>query len=64
VAGGKPELTGECEAFRGTLGTWVVACKAADPEAKGLTGRCHDYPRRSFLPGRDFGSPAQQRAAR
>jgi transposase len=55
---GKPELTAECQAFRGTLGTRVVVCKPADPEAKGLIERCHDYLERSFLPGRDFASPA------
>jgi transposase len=55
---GKPELTAECQAFRGTLGTRVVICKPADPEAKGLIERCHDYLERSFLPGRDFASPA------
>ena len=26
---GKPELTAECQAFRGTLGTRVVVCKPA-----------------------------------
>jgi hypothetical protein len=36
----------------------VVVCKPADPEAKGLIERCHDYLERSFLPGRDFASPA------
>jgi hypothetical protein len=30
---GKPELTAECQAFRGTLGTKVVVCRPADPEA-------------------------------
>jgi transposase len=55
---GKPELTEQCQAFRGTLGTKVVVCKPADPEAKGLIERCHDYLERSFLPGRDFASPA------
>jgi transposase len=55
---GKPELTDQCQAFRGTLGTRVVVCKPADPEAKGLIERCHDYLERSFLPGRDFASPA------
>jgi transposase len=48
---GRPELTAECQAFRGTLGTKVVVCKPADPEAKGLIERCHDYLERSFLPG-------------
>ena len=55
---GKPELTSECQAFRGTLGAKVVVCKPADPEAKGLVERAHDYLERSFLPGRSFTSPA------
>ena len=29
-----------------------------DPEAKGLVERFHDYLERSFLPGREFTSPA------
>ena len=33
-------------------------CKPADPEAKGLIERAHDYLERSFLPGRSFASPA------
>ena len=36
----------------------MVICKPADPEAKGLVERFHDYLERSFLPGRSFGSPA------
>ena len=55
---GRPELTGDCQAFRGTLGAKVVICKPADPEAKGLIERAHDYLERSFLPGRSFASPA------
>ncbi len=55
---GRPELTGACQAFRGTLGAKVVVCKPADPEAKGLIERAHDYLERSFLPGRTFTSPA------
>jgi transposase len=55
---GKVELTRECQAFRGTLGARVLVCKPADPEAKGLIERCHDYLERSFLPGRMFASPA------
>jgi transposase len=54
---GHVELTGECQAFRGTLGARVLVCKPADPEAKGLIERCHDYLERSFLPGRSFDSP-------
>jgi len=55
---GKPELTGECQAFRGTLAARVLVCKPADPEAKGLIERAHDYLERSFLPGRTFTGPA------
>jgi transposase len=55
---GRPELTAECQAFRGTLAAKVVICKPADPEAKGLIERSHDYLERSFLPGREFTSPA------
>jgi transposase len=51
------ELTGDCQGFRGTLGTKVIICKPADPEAKGLVERLHDYLERSFLPGRRFSSP-------
>jgi transposase len=57
--GGRVELTAECQAFRGTLGVRVLVCKPADPEAKGLIERCHDYLERSFLPGRSFSSPAE-----
>ena len=55
---GRVELTAECQAFRGTLGAKVLVCKPADPEAKGLVERCHDYLERSFLPGRSFAGPA------
>jgi transposase len=55
---GRPELTGDCQAFRGTLGAKVIVCKPADPEAKGLVERFHDYLERSFLPGREFAGPA------
>jgi transposase len=53
----RTELTGDCQGFRGTLGTKVIICKPADPEAKGLVERLHDYLERSFLPGRRFASP-------
>jgi transposase len=55
---GRPELTADCQAFRGTLGAKVVVCKPADPEAKGMIERAHDYLERSFLPGRTFTGPA------
>jgi transposase len=54
----KPELTAECQAFRGTLATKVIICNPGDPEAKGLVERLHDYLEKSFLPGRVFASPA------
>jgi transposase len=57
--GGRSELTSECQAFRGTLGAKVLICRPADPEAKGLIERAHDYLERSFLPGRSFASPAE-----
>jgi len=56
--GGRSELTAECQAFRGTLATKVLICRPADPEAKGLVERLHDYLERSFLPGRSFTGPA------
>jgi len=55
---GRAELTADCQAFRGTLGAKVVVCRPADPEAKGLIERAHDYLERSFLPGRTFTGPA------
>jgi transposase len=56
--GGRIELTAECQGFRGTLGTSVYICQPRDPEAKGLVERFHDYLERSWLPGREFASPA------
>jgi transposase len=55
---GRSELTRDCQAFRGTLGAKVIICRPADPEAKGLVERAHDYLERSFLPGRAFTCPA------
>jgi transposase len=51
---GRAELTSECQAFRGVLAAKVIICRPADPEAKGLIERAHDYLERSFLPGRTF----------
>lgn len=53
----KSELTLDCQGFRGVLGVQVYICKPADPEAKGMLERFHDYLERSFLPGRSFASP-------
>lgn len=54
---GRSELTGECQAFRGTLGTKVIVLRPRQPEHKGIIERVHDYLERSFLPGRDFSGP-------
>jgi transposase len=55
--GGKTELTRDCQAFRGVLGTKVIVLKPAEPEHKGIIERAHDYLERSFLPGRVFTGP-------
>jgi transposase len=57
--GGRSELTGQCQTFRATLGTKVAICRPADPEAKWIIKRAHDYLERSFLPGRTFSGPAE-----
>lgn len=54
---GRPELTADCQAFRGTLATNVVLLRPAEPEHKGIIERAHDYLERSFLPGRTFTGP-------
>ena len=54
---GRSELTGECQAFRGTLGTKVIVLRPRQPEHKGIIERAHDYLERSFLPGRTFSGP-------
>ena len=55
----QPELTAECQAFRGTLAAKVMICKPADPEAKGLVERASmtTWSARS-CPGRAFSAPA------
>ena len=55
---GKPKLTDDFEAFRGTLGVAVHQCRPRDPEAKGMVERANGYLETSFLPGRTFTSPA------
>lgn len=54
---GVVELTGDCQAFRGTLGAKLHICKPADPEAKGMIERANGHFETSFLPGRTFESP-------
>ena len=45
-------------AFTGTLATTLQRLKANDPESKGLVERRNGYFETSFMPGRDFESPA------
>jgi transposase len=51
-------LTESSHAFRGVLGSKIVICDPADPEAKGLVERVNGYLETSFLPGRSYTSPA------
>ena len=51
---GRQVLSGEFQAFRGTLGMSVTLCAPRDPEAKGLVERANGYFETSFLPGRRF----------
>ncbi|MEU6788095.1 IS21 family transposase [Nonomuraea angiospora] len=55
--GGRPQLTQDAEAFRGTLGARILQCRPADPEAKGLVERANGYLETSFMPGRAFTGP-------
>ena len=45
-------------AFTGTLATTLVRLKPYDPESKGLVERRNGFFETSFMPGRDFSSPA------
>lgn len=45
-------------AFTGTLATRLQRLKPYDPESKGLVERRNGYFETSFMPGRDFSSPA------
>jgi hypothetical protein len=44
--------------FSGTLATRVHQLKARDPESKGVVERRNGFFETSFMPGREFGSPA------
>jgi hypothetical protein len=55
--GGKPVLSEEFAAFRGSLGIRVIQCRPRDPEAKRLVERINGYLETSFLPGRMFQDP-------
>lgn len=56
--GGKGVVTQAAAAFAGTLATRVVLAPPRDPEFKGMTERNNGYFETSFLPGRQFVSPA------
>jgi len=56
--GGKGKPTALATAFAGTLGTRLVLAPARDPEFKGMVERNNRYYETSFMPGREFGSPA------
>ncbi|GAA3515041.1 IS21-like element ISMbo1 family transposase [Georgenia daeguensis] len=51
-------LTVGARAFAGTLGTRIYQTRPRDPEAKGVVERANGYLQTSFLPGREFASPA------
>lgn len=56
--GGKGKVTQAAAAFAGTLATRVILAPPRDPEFKGMTERNNGYLETSFLPGRQFVSPA------
>jgi transposase len=52
------KLTVGARSFAGTLGTRIYQTRPRDPEAKGVVERANGYLQTSFLPGREFSSPA------
>jgi len=57
--GGRGKLTEPAAMFAGTLGTSITLAPPRDPEFKGMTERNNGYFETSFLPGRQFTSPAE-----
>ncbi len=51
-------LTLGARGFAGTLGTRIYQTAARDPEAKGVVERANGFLETSFMPGREFDSPA------
>jgi len=51
-------LTVGARGFAGTLGTRIYQTAARDPEAKGVVERANGFLETSFMPGREFDSPA------
>ena len=56
--GGKGGVTQPAAAFAGTLATRIVLAPPRDPEFKGMVERNNGFFETSFLPGRQFTSPA------
>jgi transposase len=56
--GGTGRVTAPAAAFAGTLATTIKLAPPRDPEYKGLVERNNQYLETSFLPGRQFASPA------
>ncbi|MGW2207716.1 IS21 family transposase [Streptomyces sp. NPDC001774] len=56
--GGSGKLTAPAAAFAGTLATRIKLAPPRDPEYKGMAERSNGYLETSFLPGRQFASPA------
>lgn len=56
--GRPPVLSRQFAEFRGMLGCEVVVLPPREPEHKGIVERNNDYLETSFLPAREFSSPA------
>lgn len=55
---GRGTVTEPVAVFAGTLATKVVLLPPRDPQSKGLVERHNQFFETSFMPGRDFESPA------
>ena len=55
---GRGRLREPVAMFAGMLGTRIVLLKARDPETKGIVERRNGFFETSFMPGREFTSPA------
>jgi len=55
---GRGRLTQAAQLFAGALATKIVLLKPYDPESKGIVERRNRYFETSFMPGRQFVSPA------
>lgn len=55
---GRGRLTEPARVFAGTLATRIVLLKPRDPESKGVVERRNGWFEKSFMPGREFASPA------